>query len=82
MEAKWEYDLAFSVGQACACSLTLRTARLQFASFPFDWLASSTLTRRIDLLVRRFDHWLEKEDFIYKGKNPVNGLGSFFNIDA
>lgn len=79
MEANREYDLAFSVGQACACSLTLRTAHLQFASFPFDWMAGATLASRIDLLVRRFDHWLEKEDFVYKGKNPVNGLGSFFN---
>ena len=79
METKQKYDLAFSVGQACACSLTLRTAHLQFASFPFDWIADATLASRIDLLIRRFDHWLEKEDFIYRGRNPVNGLGNFFN---
>jgi len=73
------YDLAFSLGQACACSTTLRKARLQFASFPFDWLGSATLKERISVLVRRFDHWLDKEDFIYEGPNPQNGLGIFLN---
>ena len=79
METRKEYDLAFSLGQACACSLALRKARMQFASFPFDWIAGETLPHRVDLLLRRFDHWLEKEDFEYKGKNHINGLGRFFN---
>ena len=79
MVADSQYDLAFSLGQACACSLTLRTARLQFASFPFDWISGETLPKRIDLLLHRFDHWLEKDDFVYNGKNPVNGLGMFKN---
>ena len=79
MVANGEYDLAFSLGQACACSLTLRTADLQLASFPFDWLADGTLPSRVDLLIHRFDHWLEKEDFVYNGRNPINGLGMFRN---
>ena len=80
MVADGQYDLAFSLGQACACSLTLRTAGLQFASFPFDWISGETLPRRIGLLLNRFDHWLEKDDFVYNGKNPVNGFGMFRNI--
>ena len=79
MNAAREYDLAFSLGQACACSMALREANLQFASFPFDWIADGTLPSRVDILVSRFDRWLEKEDFVYNGKNPVNGLGMFRN---
>ena len=75
MHASREYDVAFSIGQACACSITLRTANLQFASFPFDWLADGTLHSRVDLLVHRFDRWLEKEDFVYIGRNPINEIG-------
>ena len=74
-----KYDLAFSIGQACACSTTLRAARLQFASFPFDWLSRASLKERIAVLVQRFDHWLDKDDFIYEGINPENGMGTFLN---
>lgn len=73
------YDLAFSMGQACPCSVTLRTAKLQFASFPLDWIARGTLSDRVALIVGRFAHWLDAEDFIYEGKNPANGLGMFIN---
>lgn len=73
------YDLAFSLGQACACSLVLRTANLQFASFPLDWIARGSLTVRTELVASRFAGWLEKEDFVYEGTNPMNGLGVFVN---
>ena len=79
MNAAREYDLAFSLGQACACSMALREANLQFASFPFDWIADGTLPSRVDILVSRFDRWLEKEDFVYNGRNPINGRGMFRN---
>jgi hypothetical protein len=73
------YDLAFSLGQACACSLVLRTANLQFASFPLDWIARGSLTVRTELVASRFAGWLEKDDFVYEGTNPMNGLGVFVN---
>lgn len=79
MNATGEYDLAFSLGQACACSMTLRKANMQFASFPFDWLAGATLPSRVDILIHHFDRWMEKEDFVYDGTNPINGLGMFHN---
>ena len=65
MVAGGQYDLVFSLGQACACSLTLRTANLQLASFPLDWLADGTLPSRVDLLIRRFDHWLDRKTHRY-----------------
>ena len=73
------YDVAFSLGAACACSVALRRAGLQFASFPLDWMAGGTLAERAALVASRFDGWLEKDDFVYKGPNPLNGLGMFWN---
>ena len=80
METKHErYDLAFSLGAACACSVALRRAKLQFASFPLDWIALGSPVSRAKLVAARFDGWLNKEDFKYAGTNPVNGLGMFDN---
>lgn len=79
MTANTEYDLAFSLGQACACSTTLRAARLQFASFPFDWLSNASLEERTAVLISHFENWLVKDDFVYEGKNPENGMGAFLN---
>ncbi|MBR4653108.1 MAG: hypothetical protein IKO72_07080 [Kiritimatiellae bacterium] len=73
------YDFVFSLGQACPCSMTLRMANLQFASFPLDWIRGGTLGTRTDLVVSRFAGWLEPEDFEYHGVNPKNGLGIFEN---
>lgn len=74
-----KYDLVFSLGAACACSMVLRRAKLQFASFPLDWIARGTPVFRAGLVASRFDGWLEKDDFEYKGTNPINGLGMFRN---
>ena len=73
------YDLAFSLGAACACSLVLRRARLQFASFPLDWSARGTPVFRAGFVASRFEGWLDKDDFEYKGTNSINGLGMFYN---
>ena len=75
----YHYDFAFSMGQACTCSMTLRHANLQFASFPLDWVSGGTLASRTDLVVSHFAGWLEKEDFDYHGVNPKNGMGVFIN---
>jgi len=73
------YDVAFSLGAACACSSALRCAKLQFGSFPLDWIAGSTVVQRAALVASRFDGWLDKDDFAYDGKNQINGLGIFKN---
>lgn len=81
MNTKHErYDLVFSLGAACACSVALRRAKLQFASFPLDWLALGTPLSRAKLVASHFEGWLEKDDFKYLGTNPVNGLGMFDNV--
>jgi len=73
------YDLVFSLGQACACSLTLRQAGLQFASYPLDWVSGGTIVSRARLIATHFDGWLEPADFEYLGRNPKNGLGIYVN---
>lgn len=79
MEKHQTYDIAFSLGAACACSIALRRAGLQYASFPLDWMAKGTLVERAALVASRFDHWLDIGDFVYMGKNKINGLGMFRN---
>ena len=77
--ANEQYDLVFSLGQACPCSMTLRMAGLQFASFPLDWVTGGTMVQRVKLVASHFADWFEMEDFEYHGRNPKNGLGVFTN---
>lgn len=51
------YDLAFSLGNACSCSLALRKAGLQYASFPFDWMIRGPFALRVETLLAGFQAW-------------------------
>ena len=55
MSAK--YDLVFSLGNACSCSLALRKAGLQYASFPFDWMIRGPFALRVETLLAGFPSW-------------------------
>lgn len=69
---KTEYDLVFGVGNACSCSQAIRAARLQFASFPFDWnvcLLEDDLPVRAELLCNGFAHWLDENDLRFVSQN-------------
>ena len=44
-----KYDLILPIGEACSCSQSLRTAGLQFASFPWDWIAMHNIHNLIEL---------------------------------
>lgn len=66
------YDLAFSLGCDCNCSLALRRAGLQFRSYPFDWLKKAPLRPRADLLARRFVGWLAPENLVDLGPPPFS----------
>lgn len=57
-----EYDLIFSIGEACSCSQSIRAARLQYASFPWDWLLLPTLPGRARMICEGFGDWLLEED--------------------
>lgn len=87
--ARDRYDLVFSIGQACSCSWALRAAGLQFASYPFDWVANVDLVGRSRIVADDFRDWIVPDRMeIEAGKssyncdiyhNRVTGMG--FNHD-
>lgn len=56
------YDLVFSLGYDCNCSLALRRAGLQFHSYPFDWTTRAPLSARAESLAGGFARWLRLDD--------------------
>lgn len=66
---KDSYDFAFSMGAACACSMALRRAGMQYASFPLDWAGTVTLRGNVDMVVNDFKGMLTLENLEYVGPN-------------
>ena len=73
-----KYDVIFSIGEDCNCSLSLRKAKLQLLSFPADWIGlmpedgpktHSCPKARVDAICADFDRWFEKEDFRFLSQN-------------
>ncbi len=60
-----DFDLIFSIGEACSCSQCLRNSRLQFYSYPFDWLYGADFIARIKLLTSGMKDFINKEDLEY-----------------
>ena len=59
-----KYDLIFSIGEACSCTEMLRKCRLQFYSYPFDWLFGSTFLNRIKMLCDDMKTFINKEETV------------------
>ena len=59
---KEKYDLVISIGESCACSMSLRGARLQFASFPLDWVKGGKIVERARLIEADFSYFFNRED--------------------
>ena len=57
-----KYDLAFSLGFSCGCSRALRSAGLQFASYPLDWTGSPGVVDSVRMIANDFAGWLERDD--------------------
>ena len=57
---KRKYDLAFSMGFGCGCSKALRAARLQYASYPMDWVGITGVIRGAEMIAADFAGWLDK----------------------
>ena len=68
---KRKYDLAIPLGNACSCTQTLRRAKLQLLSFPYDWVTTGSrdtdiladLSNRVDDICGEFDGWLDINEF-------------------
>lgn len=56
------YDIAFSLGFSCGCSRALRSAGLQFASYPLDWTGSPGIVASARMIANDFAGWLERDD--------------------
>ena len=57
-----KYDLVFGIGQACACTQNLRKNKLQFSSYPYDWLFGMKLLDRVKLITENYAHFIDFED--------------------
>ena len=89
MASKERFDLVFGLGGACSCSWALRAAKLQFASYPFDWVARVDLRGRTQIVADDFKNWLIKDQMWFESwtqsynndiyHNRVTGIG--FNHD-
>lgn len=83
---KKAYDFAFSCGYSCAVTQALRAAGLQFASYPFDWMATPSFPAAARMVADDFAHWMDRGDLelvdIRRGgimkhvyRNRRNGFG-------
>ena len=59
---KRTYDFAFSCGYSCAVTEALRESGLQFASYPFDWMATPSFPVAARTVAGGFAHWMDRED--------------------
>jgi len=66
---KRTYDVAFSIGGTCRCSMALREGGLQYHSFPFDWTGGPTANQKVELLCRDFEGWMLRENLVQVVEN-------------
>lgn len=71
---KAKFDLIFSLGEACSCTETLRKCRLQFYSYPFDWLFGASFIERCNIITSGFENWLRKENLEKIGDNNISKI--------
>lgn len=67
---KQKYDIIYSIGRDCACSMYMKQADLRAYSGPFDWLTNTGFEKRIDLIVNDFKDFINQEDIIPLEKDP------------
>lgn len=58
---KNKYDLYISIGEACSCSMALRNSKLQFYSYPLDWIFGSDIIERIKFFNTNFENFIDKK---------------------
>ncbi len=82
------YDLVIPLGEACSSTGTLRRAKLQHLSFPYDWVMASEndteraihdLVTRATCVANRFNGWFKAEDFKFFTSVPETKKDGFIN---
>ncbi len=68
------FDIVYSIGHACPCARDLGRMGLRTQSGPFDWNWQVGFYERFDMMLSRFDSFIEKEDlYLFQDKNPESG---------
>lgn len=76
------YDLVFGLGFACSCSESLRRAKLQLLSFPYDWITLALrsgvdyrheLRDRIGEIESEFGNWFLPDEFAFVRSDGQTG---------
>lgn len=65
-----KYDIIYSIGHDCACSMYLKKHRLRVVSGPLDWLTSVPAHMRFDMILNDFDGFMNMRDFEFVEKDP------------
>ncbi len=75
-----KYDLILPIGEACSCSQSLRTAGLQFASFPWDWIAMHNIHNLIELDCAGGKDFMRKEDLVRQEPKDDHPMDFYHNV--
>ena len=67
---KKKYDIIYSIGHDCACSMYLKKHQLRVVSGPLDWLTSVPAHMRFNMILNDFVDFMNIEDFVFVEKNP------------
>lgn len=65
-----KYDIVYSIGHDCACSMYLKRHMLRIVSGPLDWLTSVPAHQRFNMILNNFDGFMNMDDFEFVEKNP------------
>lgn len=78
---KKRYDFIFGIGEACSCIQALHKAKLQFNSYPFDWLFGTNFMGRCEILANRFERFVEQDDLedIHKTNLDTHNLCEIYH---
>ena len=85
MQEPKKYDLVFSVGGTCACSLALRAAGLQHLSMLWDSIefdlpsGGADLPFRLAIMESGFSDWMKEEDLDFMKDDTATGKAQYRN---
>ena len=79
MSYKTKYDLIFSIGAACSCTQVLRKCRVQFYSYPFDWIVGCNIVDRCKMLVNNLERFIDKKDLEFSHKVESTQCNAYKN---
>lgn len=75
------YDYVISMGAACFVATELNELKLRNMSSPFDWLIGGNFSERADILVNKFERFIEFEDLVeIHGSFVSKHFKAYYNV--